>query len=264
MKKLLILSILVLCGCINQPSGRQNDTGKNVPLSLQTYHGHWLIKPYFDSLNMDPFRGRLNTSDYGFTEIIIDSAHRDSVWLLNEDLEKVQVPVGITTGDSIQVRLTEKTSTWLVYNPGQGTLLLKIDERSRQNAYFCAPDSLISPGYPESSFRKALNCWLARHSYIAYDPLLDAPHGVKVRFDCNGNVYGMKNFKSFHIYVNGDMANCQGMDRIDLFDGQRTHSYGMVMVKSGVNLYHLVLMTKPGEKPWYRKGEFFLDLQYSH
>ena len=247
-------------GCSRGGEKQAKAPEREIGFSYAKFHGNWLIRDYFDKINSRTYIGSLNTAGYGVTEIAIDSSHRDSLWLINEDLEFGKVPYRVAGNDSILVKMSPKDSSYIIFDDSSKTLFFRIDERYRNYQYFRANDSLLTGDNPASAFRKSFDGGFAG-SFVAYDPMLDQPHGIKVRFDCHGNVSGLKNFRTFRIYVNGDLANCVDLDRIDFSDGRKIHSYGMKLINNGFFLYKLVLATKAGEKPYYRKGDFFMEFR---
>jgi hypothetical protein len=260
MRKIIFFLLIFATGCI-QPGGKHPETTvKKHVFSYKKFQGNWLVKDYFDKLNSGTYVGSLNTSGYGITEIMIDSAHRDSIWLFNEDDSTVKVTFKVVGDDSILVKINAKDSACIFFTGRTGTIEVISLNRIRKFEYFHAPDSLLSETFPKSAFRRALNSSIARTSFIVYDPRLDQPHGTNARLDYLGNVYGLKNFKTFRIYVNVKRSNCRDVDRIDFSDGKKTYSYGLALMRNAIFLYHLALLGKNTGKPYYHKGIFYLEL----
>jgi hypothetical protein len=257
---LFTICILLMLGCSHGREKQGKAPERKIWFSYAKFQGNWLIRDYFDKIRSKTFIGSFNASGYGVTEIAIDSGHRDSLWLINEDLESGKMACRIAGNDSLLVKMSPKDSSYLVFNDTTKTLFFRIDQRYRYCQYFHANDSLLAGENPVSAFRKAFNSAFAG-SYVAYDPMLDQPHGINVRFDNNGTVYGLKNYRTYRIYVNGDLANCVDMDRIDFSTGSKIQSFGLTLVNKGFFLYRLVRDTKPGEKPYYSKGEFYMEFR---
>jgi hypothetical protein len=260
MKKILFLLFIVLTGCTH-PGGKQAETKpKPHTISWKKFQGNWLIKDYFDKIYSGVYVGSLSTAGYGLTEIRIDSAHRDSAWLFNEDDYAIRVPLKVIGNDSLLVRMNPVDSSCIYFNDKAGTLEVRSCDHIRKFGYYRVPDSLLSGTSPKSAFRKALNCAISRTSFVVYDPRLDQPHGTDASLDCDGNVHGLKNFRTFRIYVNAVLSNCRDVDRIDFSDGRKTYSFGLALVKNGIFLYHLKSMGKNTGKPYYMKGDFYLEM----
>jgi len=260
MKKIVFFLLVFITGC-SPSGGKHSETNPKKHLfSFKKFQGNWLIKDYFDKLNSGTYVGNLNTSGYGITEIMIDSARHDSIWLFTEDDYTEKVPFKVIGDDSIIVKVNSNDSSCISFIEKTGTLNVKSFTHARNFGYFHAPDSLLSGFYPKSAFRRALNCAITKTSFIVYDPKLDQPHGTSATLDCLGNVQGLKNFKTFRIYVNEALSNCRDVDRIDFSDGHKTYSFGLTLFRNGIFLYHLVLCAKNTGKPYFQKGTFFLEL----
>lgn len=260
MKKIVFILLILITGCSQSGGKHPERTPKKHTFSFKKFQGNWLIKDYFDKLNSGTYVGSLNTSGYGITEIMIDSAHHDSLWLFNEDDFTEKLPFKVIGDDSILVKMNPHDSSCISLNEKIGTLVVKSFTHARNFGYFHAPDSLLSGIYPKSAFRRVLNCAIARTSFIVYDPRLDQPHGTNASLDCLGNVHGIKNFKAFRIYVNEVLSNCRDVDRIDFSDGHKIYSFGLTLFRNGIFLYHLVPYGKNTGKPYFQKGSFFLEL----
>jgi len=260
MKKIVFFLLVFITGC-SPSGGKHSETNPKKHLfSFKKFQGNWLIKDYFDKLTSGTYVGSLNTSGYGITEIMIDSAHHDSLWLFNEDDYTEKVPFKVIGYDSIMVKMNPNDSSCISFIEKTGTLDVKSFIHARDFGYFHAPDSLLSGNNPKSAFRRALNCAIARTSFIVYDPKLDQPHGTNASLDCFGNVHGLKNFKTFRICVNEALSNCRDVDRIDFSDRHKTYSFGLTLFRNGIFLYNLVLYGKNTAKPYFQKGTFFLEL----
>src|ERR1039457_2458411 len=224
MKKILLFLFIILTACTHS-GGKQAETKlKPHSFSHKKFQGHWLIKDYFDKLNSGLYAGSLGTAGYGYTEILVDSAHHDSLWLFNEDDYTVKVRFKVIGDDSISVKNNTTDSSCISFSEKTGTLNIRSYNHIRKFGYYHAPDSLLSGPFPGSAFRRALNCAIARTSFVVYDPRLDQPHGTNASLDCTGNVHGLKNFKTFRIYVNVALSNCRDVDRIHFSDGKKTYS----------------------------------------
>ncbi len=260
MKKILLLVLIFITGCTG-PGKKPAESSQKLPvLSHKNLQGNWLVKDYFDKLNSGGYAGSISASGYGITEVRIDSALHDSLWLFNEDDYTLKVPYKLLGDDSIRVRISPEDSACISFHPKTGVLDIKSLTHERNYTYFHAADTLLSGEMPPSAFRKALDCAIARTSFIVYDPRLDQPHGVSAMLDCSGNVHGLKNFKTYRIFVNEAKSDCRGIDRIDFSDGKKTYSFGMVLVKNGIFLYHLNQSGKSKGKRYYQKGDFYLEL----
>jgi hypothetical protein len=260
MNKIIFFLLVILTGCIHSGGKHTGTTLKPHLFSFKKFQGNWLIKDYFDKLNSGTYVGSLSTAGYGLTEIRIDSAHHDSLWLFNEDDYSIRVPFKVIGDDSILVKMNPNDSSCISFMEKTGILNVKSYTHKRNFGYFHAPDSLLSDTYPKSTFRMVLNCFIARTSYVVYDPKVHPFHSTSASFDCLGNIKGLKNFKTFRIYVNEALSNCRDVDRIDFSDGKKTSSFGLVLVRNGIFLYQLVAYAKYTGKPYFQRGNFLLEL----
>ena len=260
MKKIIFFLLVSLTGCIHSGGKHAGTMLKPHLFSFKKFQGNWLIKDYFDKLNSNTYVGSLNTAGYGFTEIRIDSAHHDSLWLFNEDDYTIKVPFKIIGDDSILVKMNPKDSSCISFIGKTGILEVRSYTHKRNFGYFHAGDSLLTGTNPKSAFRRTLNCVIAKTSYVVYDPKIHQPHSTNAILDCLGNVKGLRNFKTFRIYVNEVLSNCRDVDRIDFSDGKKTSSFGLVLVRNGIFLYQLVAYAKYTGKPYFQRGNFILEL----
>jgi len=81
-----------------------------------------------------------------------------------------------------------------------------------------------------------------------------------VQLDENGNVTCLHEYNKYELIVGGDLADCEGMDIIELSKGNKTDSYGIKFIKGDLEFYNLVLETLPDEKPVYKPGKLAFRL----
>jgi hypothetical protein len=264
MSKILLICLAILTGCVNSPPQDQEVKEEKPSLSLSSFYGNWVIKSYFDNLEREDFTGSLDASMYTFTEILIDPSLPDSLWLISEDRYKMKVPLVMMDSLTLQLTVNQDSRNILRLDPLKRALSFRMGDTTDEFIYTRVPDSLVSGDSETSSFREMVNCYLSRFNFTAYDPMLDAPHGVPCGFSCDGQVHGIKKYRNYRIrFYNGKTLPGE-LSQISLNDGRNGSEFGLMFYKKGIHLYHLIRISKPYESTIrYRKGDLFLDLEKS-
>jgi hypothetical protein len=264
MRSLMVLCLLLFLGCSGTTLQKKETNEAVKQPSLVPFYGHWVIKPYFDNLEKEDFTGNLNASAYDYTEIVINPAVRDSLWLIKEDCFAEKVPVLFLDSVTVQLRMIRKTNTVVKFDLQRKLLTFRMDDTLPSYEYSRVEDSSVPREPDVSAFRNRVNCFLARTGYTAYDPLLDQPHGIPCSFSCDGQVKGIKKYRTFRLHFDQERPASGNFSRIMFSDGKNGAVYGLEMYKNGIRLYHLVITSKPYESTIrYRKGDLFLDLERS-
>lgn len=239
-----ILILLTTLSCDQKISQSHGKLSHSKPHSIDHLYGNWLNKEYFDSINDPAYEGSLDASYLGLTEIIISPELMDSVLLLNQDLEGWMEKMEIVSEDSLLLNLTDEPFNYIVYNPATQMLEYRIDERYPTYHFYKAPDSLKEG---EQAFIKSVNAALSRYVYWdAGDNRYPESRG-KIRLDTDGRVFGLEDYKTYRIYVNGTSGDIQGASRIAFSDGTRVDIYGIKLTPLGFDLYTLQPFTNSSE-----------------
>jgi hypothetical protein len=259
MRKYTLLLLVVLAACSGGNENKKSAPVEKPSLSFRKVQGNWLVKEYFDRLNSRSYVGSFGTSPYGITEIVFDSLSRDSVWVIDEEVSARKVRFTLAGVDSVGLSTGGGKNEFLYFDEKTGHLVLQKPGNRLPVRFFHSPDSMLTGSSPASAFRRSLNSALAGH-FNAYDPSRKKAGKSVVTLDRDGNVSGIGNYKTYHLYVNGPMANCRDADRIEFSDGRKTFSYGITAFINGYFLYKL----KPGNKnekgAKLEKGNFFMEL----
>jgi len=256
MKALLLLLLFFTLSCDQKVSQSQTKTGEDLSLRLDPFYGNWLIQDYFAPLKSSSYTGPLNAAEFGVTEIVFSPDFKDSVLFINQDLEASMEKIEVISEDTIQLSFTDSPFNLIVYDKERGLLEYQIDERYPNYSFYKAPDSIVEKS-EASAFRKSLNSFFEGNLYSETGDNRYPESRSKVTLDKNGNTRGILEYTHYEIIVNGDLANIEDADRIELSNEKVKDAYGLKLTGKGFDLYHLKLTTLPDEKPNYKTDKLF-------
>jgi hypothetical protein len=259
LSKTLFLLMIFVAAC-SGPEKKQEPKTEGTPVyTMKGLEGDWLVKDYFDKLHSVNYTGSLSTAGYGITEIVVPGKG-DSLWIINEGVDRSILPVTLCGNDSVMVK-TAANGGWCIFLDKKTSRLVLAEPSGKlRNGYFRVPDSLRTEGTPGSAFRNALQAAFAGR-YLVYGTGKAAAKARQVQFHANGTVTGL-NAKTYRIIVAGDEANIRDADRLDLSDGKRVHSYGMTRFRNGWFLYDLVPAQTNQGKPEFSKGRLVMEMHF--
>lgn len=257
MKKVfLILPLFFTFSCDQKVSQGQALSDESSALQMDAFYGNWLIQDYFTPLKPTVYTGSLNAAGFGVTEIVFSPDFRDSVLFINQDLETSMEKIEMIAEDTVRLSLTDSPFNLIVYNKERHLLEYQIDERYPNYAFFKAPDSVVEKS-EISAFRKSLNSFFDGILYSETGDNRYPESRSKITLDKDGNTKGILDYTHFEIIVNGDLANIENADRIELSNEKVKDAYGLKLTEKGFDLYHLKLTTLPDEKPHYKLDKLF-------
>ncbi|MCC9062340.1 hypothetical protein [Flavobacterium piscisymbiosum] len=241
----IIVMTLMITSC-------KDSEKKTITTQSNAFAGTWVAKDFSD--NMIVNKG-IETVKNGVTEITIPKKITDSISFLNEDLESAKYSATIKN-DTLINHLDETNIQKAIIKNGN-LILLPLDDRYHSQEYTKADASLVKKAKDAnvSVFRILINKTLSDNTYT------NGSSKNKIKFSEDGNVAGLANFKNYYISVNGDAANIENMTAINFTTVDRSSkNLGIEFKKDIVNLYDLILLTKSGEKPYYKKGKLLYSL----
>ncbi len=230
-----------------------NDSKKeNKTSSTNNFAGHWIAKDFVDDI---VFENKIKTIDNGDTEIIISANLNDSVTFINDDLELNKYPAKIIN-DTLVTYLS-KSDTQKAHIKNGNLIMLPIDERYRDQEFIKADSTLITEAKKAnlSVLHILINRLLSNKKYASKSSKNE------IIFTEDGKVKGLANFKSYYITINGDGANIQDMTAIRFTSiSGSIINLGILFYKDKIELYDLILLTKPDERAYYKKGKLVYSL----
>lgn len=209
--------------------------------------GTWVAKQFIDNLITD---NGIETTKYGVTEIIVPENEKDSITFLNEDLEKGKYLA--TIKNDTLISLYEKA---IIKNGN--LILIPLDKFYHSQEYIKVDSSTVKKAKEAnlSSLRILINRTLSGKKYLTNNSK------TEIKFTEDGKVKGLANFKNYHININGDEANAEDITTITFMTlDDSNKNLGIKFYKDKVELYDLILLTKSGEKPYFKKGKLLYAL----
>ncbi|KIA97812.1 hypothetical protein [Flavobacterium sp. KMS] len=255
MKKLILnsfcfaaIGVLTLSTLSCKDSNKASGSEQSNPFA-----GTWVAKDFIDNIIED---NGIETVDNGVTEIIIPETLKDSITFLNEDLERGKYTATIKNDTLVNHLYETKTQKAVLQNGN--LVLLPLDERYEAQEYVKADSTLVKKAKEAnvSVVRILINKLLSGNTYS------NKSSTTEIKFTEDGKVSGLANFKNYYISINGDDANTQGITSINFTTTDGTYKkMGIEFLKNKIELYDVVLLTKPDEKPSFKKGKLLFSLK---
>lgn len=230
----------------------KNSKGETKKESSDAFAGIWIAKEFADNIITG---NGIKTVDNGVTEIIVPSNIKDSIVFLNEDLERDKHKAAIIKDTLINYLYEGVTQKAFLKNGS--LILLPLDNRYQTQEYKKGDSSLIKKAKEAnvSVVRILINRVLSVNTY--FEKSLKS----EIKFDEDGKVNGLPDFKSYYISINGDGAFAEDVTVITFKTLKGSEkSLGIEFGKDKVELYDLKLITQPDEKPAYQKGKLLYSL----
>jgi len=222
---------------------------------INSFSGTWIAKDFVDDIIVN---NAIKTIENGVTEIVVPENVKDSILFLNEDLESAKYLATIQNDTLVNHLYETKTQKAVIQNGN--LILLPLDERYDSQEYIKADASLLKKAKDAnlSVLRILINKTLADNVYLNNS-------SKEIKFTEDGKVSGIANFKNYYISINGDGANVENSTAITFTtaDGS-SKNLGIEFQKNKTELYDLVLLTKPDEKPFYKKGKLLYSLKIAN
>jgi hypothetical protein len=244
----IVISILSILSC--------KDSKKDIKTEhTNQFVGTWVARNFIDSLIVD---NGIKTVDNGVTEIIVPQNIKDSITILNEDLERTKYSATIKNDTLINHLYETKTQKAVLQN--DKLVLSPLDERYHSKEYIRVDSTIINAA-------KKANVSVVRllidQNKMFKDNTFSKPGSTKSDISFSGGkVSGLENFDSYYISINGDNANVEGITSINFTskDG-KSKKMGIKFFDDRIELYDAILTTKPNEKPYYKKGKLLYALK---
>jgi hypothetical protein len=198
-----------------------------------------------------------DTSGYWYvTELSYDSHVPDSVLWINQDLETARLALSIH-GDSIWlVEGTHADSTLLRYDFANEQLILD-DPVLKQIYRFrkVEKDLLEYDGYISTAFKKLLRNCLLSGNYRETGGL------NMMSLTNEGGIKSWPLYTRYDLFINGDIAGFANEPVLLMGKDSLSDLYLWELQQDTLRLFAPVLLTTPGEKPFYKKGKLTFEFR---
>lgn len=218
-------------------------------------HGNWVCQTLVDWACE---RGmHWDTSGYWYvTELSYDSHIPDSIFWINQDLETARLALSIH-GDSIWlVEATHADSTLLRYDAANDQLILD-DPALKQLYRFkkAEKDWLEYNGTYSTAFKHVLRHCLLSGNYRETGGL------NMMSLTNDGGIKSWQLYNRYDLFINGDLAGFANEPVLLMGKDSLSDLYLWELQQDTLRLFAPVLMTAPGEKPFYKKGKRIFEFR---
>ncbi|MFN0200554.1 MAG: hypothetical protein ACKVTZ_03495 [Bacteroidia bacterium] len=249
---LICLSVFVLgmWGCESiAPKSKKKAKAVSVGKSAKNFYGTWVSHDFFINLQSGKTPRRLDYQSY-CTELIFHPRQKDSVWVINEDLERTILPYKLISNDSIELSKFNQDEKTILYYNKQEKMLFFLDTKQNKTFTLDKADTVkygVKDDKYWTCFRQMMNqqCMAGRYKLLKNNK----PTTQIITFHKAGSIENWDLFDSYYIYVNGDIASQADANLVGLGKKDKKESYAWVMIdKQPMELQFSKLKIKGTEK----------------
>jgi hypothetical protein len=217
------------------------------------FEGNWVLLNYLDTVQK--YRSVVKAGDMRMQEIVL-KRHTDSVCFFYDGWERAMFPYIEKTSNQVTIpRYFDQEPLNLFIN--EYAYYLSYDKDSVRHV-FVKPDDLLkdsfeNPTWPVTT-QRVINSLVLGGIYKY------GGQARPVQLYTNGNITGLAGYTYYEVCIGGDCRSFYDGDVVYMKKNDRDEYFTWEWKGKDLLIFKLDLVSAPGEKPVYKKGEKQLSL----